>query len=526
MTEPTVFSLSRITARIADILKPVAEKTFWVQAEIGDVSDKGGNFYGALVETKNGRQVAKLAFRIWSKDRTRIAAVFQNAGITLELKTGMKVIFECRLEYHELYGLSLVAINADPRFILGELELRKREIIERLRNTGADQQNKKWRVPLLPLRIGFITSRDSAAYADVYKTLESGGFAYRLSFTEAVMQGENAEASIIRALELFDRISVDLVIIVRGGGSKSDLATLDNERIALAIASFSKPVWVAIGHETDSGVLDVVAHTAFKTPTALAEAIVSRFEGAERDLQQAEERIRREWSHATARQYTRIQRDTVGILQGSRKLSELARSRLSGAAERVRRGVSERTNSEYRANDKRSNVLRRYTSSSIEGEIARLGAISRNMGGTVFLTLRSAVQTKEAQSTRMSPPRLRAMIQRRELEVQAHAAALITTAKRSSVKRDEQLRSIRVRFMASNTLLRLRHEFESLEQRHSNVLAYDPRKALERGYSIITNTEGRIIRSIAEIETGMHVGIGFHDGDARATISSKETQHE
>jgi exodeoxyribonuclease VII large subunit len=526
MTEPTVFPLSRITARIADILNPVAEKSFWVQAEIGDVSDKGGNYYGALVETKNGRQVAKLAFRMWSKDRTRIAAVFQKAGITLELKTGMKVIFECRLEFHELYGLSLVAVNADPRFILGELELRKREIIERLKSGGADQQNKKWRVPLLPLRIGFITSKDSAAYADVYKTLQRGGFAYRLSFTEAVMQGENAEASILRALELFDRLSVDLVILVRGGGSKTDLATLDSERIALAIASFSKPVWVAIGHETDSGVLDVVAHTSFKTPTALAEAIVSRFEGAERDLHLAEERIRREWTHARERQITLIQRDTVGILQGSRKLSELARSRLLNAVERMRRGVSERTISEHRANDKHNNELRRFSSSTIENEFASLIAASRNMNSTAQHSLRSAVLAKDTQASRIAPRRLWTLIQRRDTDIRVQAGALLASANRAAGKYSEQLRSMLARAMSSNALPRLRHEATSLEQRRSNVLAYDPRKALERGYSLVKNTEGRIIRSINEIEPGMVVGIGFHDGDAHATIRSKENHHE
>ncbi|MCZ7555483.1 MAG: exodeoxyribonuclease VII large subunit [Bacteroidia bacterium] len=526
MTEPTIFPLSRITARIGEILAPVAEKDFWVQAEIGDVSDKGGHYYGTLVETKDGRQVAKLAFRMWNRDRTRIAAAFLKAGLVLELKTGMKVIFECRLEFHELYGLSLVASNADPRFILGELELRKREIIDRLTGEGADQLNKKWRVPQLPLRIGLITSRESAAYADVYKTLERGGFAYRVSFTEAVMQGENAEASILRALGLLDRLSVDLVILVRGGGSKSDLATLDNERIARAIATFNKPVWVAIGHETDSGVLDVVAHSSFKTPTALAEAIVSRFEGAARDMRQAEERIRREWIHAIGRQHTRIQRDTVGILQGSRKLAALTRTQLLGAVERMRRGVGERTISAHRNNDKQNNELRRRISSAIEHKMATLRTDMRGLNSAVLKTLRAAALAKEAQSMRLSPRRVWTIVQSGDADARVRMYALLGSAKRTVERYGEQLRASLDRAVSSNTLPRLRHEAASLEQRHTNVLAYDPRRVLARGFSIVRTTNGRIIGSIDAIEPGMSVGISFHDGDARASISSKEKHHE
>ncbi len=525
-SEPTVFTLSRITGRIAEILKPVAEKSFWVQAEIGDVSDKGGHYYGALVETKNGKQVAKLAFRMWNNDRTRIAAVFQQAGLALELKSGMKVILECHVEFHELYGLSLVATNADPRFILGELELRKREIIERLRQSGADKKNKQWRVPLLPMRIGIITSRDSAAYFDVFKTLKQGGFAYRVSFTDAVMQGDNAEASILRGLELFDRLGVDLVVLIRGGGSKTDLATLDNERIALAIAAFSKPVWVAIGHETDSSVLDVVAHTSFKTPTALAEEIVGRFERAVVELRTAEARIRREWSHLMELQRREMEKNVVGIMQGSRKLSELARSELNGAMERMRRRVGERTASEHRANDMQRKELRTSASRTVEGQATMLREGARSLRTLAGHALQLAGEWKELQRSRLSRERIQAMLDLRTSLMRSSVVAFAAAGRRTSIRHAERLSALMDRLKTSNVQARLTQEHVSLGHRHRNVLAYDPRKALERGYTIVTNSDGRILKSVDAVDAGMLVGIEFHDGAANAEISSKEKHHE
>lgn len=472
---PTVFSLSQVTRGIARKLREVSAITYWVQAEIGDVSDKGGHYYGSLVETKDGAQVAKLAFRVWKKDKERIAAAFKKAELSFELKVGMNVIVECRLEFHAVYGLSLVVTNADPRFILGELEMRKRAIIERILKAGADKKNKQLAVPRLPLRIGLITSRETAAYYDVYRTLEQGGFAYRVSFADATMQGDQAAASIQRGLKLFETLNVDLVVIVRGGGNKTDLATLDNEELALAIAAFGKPVWVAVGHETDSGVLDIVAHTSFKTPTALAEAIVDRFEKAQQELTEAKRRIEREWQHAIVLQRQRIEKDIIGVVQGSRKLADISLSRLSGAMEHLRRAVGERSSIEHRAIARSRERIRAVVTKWASRNSIYLSETARSMQRQAVQLLRQKEISTRELGKRLTPARVQQMLDREQSQLND----------------------------------RLRH-----------ISANDPRKVLERGYTITTSPEGEILKSINAVAAGRNVRIEFHDGRAEATISS------
>lgn len=262
MPSPTIYSLSDITNRLASILAPHEEKAFWVQAEVASASTRGGHVYATLVESAAGRQVAKLDCVIWSRDHARIAAGFRKAGLDFELAGGMKACLHCRLSFHAVFGLKLVVVDADPRFVLGELELRRREMIERLQADGDTARNAALPVSALPLRLGLITSRDSAAYNDIVKTLRDSGYGFRLLLADALMQGEKAEASILRAIDALEALAPDLVIVARGGGNRTELASLDNERVARRIAACTAPVWTAIGHETDTSVLDVVAHTA------------------------------------------------------------------------------------------------------------------------------------------------------------------------------------------------------------------------------------------------------------------------
>ncbi len=525
-SEPKIFTLSAITRRVAEILNPHTAKTFWVQAELGGLHDKGGHLYGDVIEMRAGKQVAKLSFTLWQSDRLKIKVKFEKANLDFVMKSGMKVTVECRLAFHELHGLSLNIVDADPRFVLGELELRKRDIIERLIKSGADRKNKALLVPRLPLRIGIITSKDSSAYFDVYQTLRHGGFGYRVSLTDATMQGDNAEASILRGLALLDRLQVDLVVLVRGGGSKTDLATLDNERIADAIAAFRKPVWVAIGHETDSGVLDVVAHRSFKTPTALAEEIVGRFRQAEQETISAIDRLRRSWLHLMQLQGMKMYEDCVGIQQGSRKLAGLARSELRSTMEHLRRGVAERTMIEHRNSDTAFHSIKNISVHNIVAWRTMLYEKQRMLGINSAHEIKGKRETAIMLRARMSDKRIRQILAVQGERIKTLIHGIAAAHERSRQRRCERIETLMNRVRASAVLPRLQQDQELLEHRLHHVLAYDPRKALLRGYAIVKTHDQAIIKSIEAIEPEMSIRIEFFNGNADATITSKEHRHE
>jgi len=172
MNDKKFFPLSKITDRIQAILQPSIGKQFWVKAKISSGRERGGSFYCDLVETnENAAVIAKIRGTVWSRDLARIRKQFKDSNLDLKLDDGTVVGFQCSLQYSPQYGLSLQVIDADPAFALGELELKKQQILAQLTKEGLLEPNKKFYVPVLPQRIGVITSMGSAAYSDFLKTL-------------------------------------------------------------------------------------------------------------------------------------------------------------------------------------------------------------------------------------------------------------------------------------------------------------------------------------------------------------------
>ncbi|MBR9978874.1 MAG: exodeoxyribonuclease VII large subunit, partial [Bacteroidetes bacterium] len=337
-----IFTLSSVAKAITNTLAPVTSRRFWVQAEVTQPKEVGGHMYATLVEVADGRQVAKLNCVIWRDSLASIRRKFKKEELTFEFTNGARVCLLCSVSFHATGGLKLAVYDADTSFQLGEMERRRREIIQRLEAEKLHERNRILSVPMLPRRIGLITGKDSAAMNDILRTLRDGGHGITLYVAEALMQGDKCEASILRAFDVMQRLGVDVIAIARGGGGKSELAALDNESIARRIAGSAIPVWTAIGHETDISVLDFVAHTFFKTPTALAEDIVRRYREQEIVVQRALDRFRREWKHRLEKDYRSFSDNVTGIRQGSRKLHDLALSELQGSAEHLRSHVRSR----------------------------------------------------------------------------------------------------------------------------------------------------------------------------------------
>ena len=196
-----------------------------------------------------------------------------------QLTEGLKVLLSVSVEFHELYGYSLNIRDVDPTYTLGDMARRRREIIARLQSEGVAEMNKELDLPLVPQKIAIISSSTAAGYQDFVDQLTNNpvGYHFDLKLFPAIMQGNQAETSIIGALEqiyLYENF-FDAVVIIRGGGSQADLSCFDNYNLAYFITQFPLPVITGIGHEKDDSIVDMVAHTRLKTPTAVAEFLIS-----------------------------------------------------------------------------------------------------------------------------------------------------------------------------------------------------------------------------------------------------------
>ncbi len=271
-------TLSELTGRIRETIEGSFPETYLVTAEISSFrTDQKGHCYMEFIERDENTIVAQIRATMWSYRYRAVSREFKTAT-GMELDKGIKILAEVEVSYHERYGLSLNVHDIDPSYTLGEMARRRKEIIERLTKEGVIDKNKAVDFPLLPLKIAIISSPKAAGYEDFRNHIETNPYGYGLEIKlmKAIMQGDNAEASILEALnkcsyksELFD-----VIVIIRGGGGEADLHCFDSYDIGKAIAMIRIPIIAGIGHFRDRTVVDEVAHTAVKTPTAAAELII------------------------------------------------------------------------------------------------------------------------------------------------------------------------------------------------------------------------------------------------------------
>jgi len=283
-------SLNELQLIIRDSIYMALPDMYWVVAEISEIKENfAGHCYLELIEKhpddKNVKARAKAI--IWSSRYRFIKSFFEN--ITGEsLKEGLKILIKTKVEYHELYGLSLIISDIDPAFTIGEMALKRQQVIKQLEEEGVFSMNKDLEFPLLPQRIAIISSKSAAGYSDFINHLKGNSFGYTFYTTliESVMQGAETENSIVNSLDKIADIAhlLDLVVIIRGGGSQSDLSWFDNYNIAYHITQFPLPVITGIGHEKDMSVTDMVANKALRTPTAVADFLIDQTAGVENQL--------------------------------------------------------------------------------------------------------------------------------------------------------------------------------------------------------------------------------------------------
>lgn len=268
------FSVGQFTEVLNHVLKASFDEGVWVEGEIQGLRKPNPHAYFTLIENIDGVK-AQLNINLFAGPLRNVQAKLRQQGI--ELKDGLKVRLFGRVEYYGPFGkLNLIATDVDTQFSAGDVAAKREELLRVLMEKGVDKLNKRIPVPLVPLRLGIISSSQAAGWADAQQHLTESGIGFAITFCDVRVQGDAAVSQIVAALNsLSRRDDLDLVMLMRGGGSKGDLAAFDDEQIAMAISKCSHPVFTGIGHEIDTSIADIVAHTANKTPTACAQSVIA-----------------------------------------------------------------------------------------------------------------------------------------------------------------------------------------------------------------------------------------------------------
>jgi exodeoxyribonuclease VII large subunit len=269
------YTVTELMTATADAIKDRLGGAVWVDGEISGPRESRGHFYFDLVDRDDkGAVTAKVPVALWSRTRTRVDQKLREAG-TVRLEEGVKVRIRGPVELWLAGGrLQLSMQDIDPAFTLEALESERERVLAVLRAENLVDKNQALPLSAMPLLIALITADESAAQADFMHSLIESGLPWQVAFIDSKVQGAGAERTIAAALRTAQRMNVDVIALIRGGGSRLDLAVFDHELVARTIVTSSLPVFTGIGHEIDTSVSDIVAHTSNKTPTACAEALI------------------------------------------------------------------------------------------------------------------------------------------------------------------------------------------------------------------------------------------------------------
>ena len=349
MTAPVQhITLSELQRHIKQALEGALPLPVWVVAEVSELKvNYSGHCYLELVEksepARGGTPIPRAQARavIWRQQYAMLSAYFE-AETGSRLAAGMKILAKVLVSYHELYGLSLQITDLDASYTLGEVERQKQMTIAQLQADGVWDMNREQELPLLTQRVAIVSSAAAAGYRDFCNELQQGGYAFRTTLFDAVVQGQAAEESICAALAAVAerQEEFDVVVIIRGGGSASDLSCFNSYRLCSYVAQFPLPVVTGIGHDKDTSVADMVAHTPLKTPTAVAAWLTERMARLEGWLTDAAMHLSELAVKATQREQLRLERMAGEVARLGGTYCERARSRMAMLGEQLRSEVA------------------------------------------------------------------------------------------------------------------------------------------------------------------------------------------
>jgi len=299
--EHEIFTLKQVATSIQKAIAERYQRLYWVKAEMHKLNyTNKGHCYPELVQKEDGKLVADMRGQIWKTNFERISKNF--AEIVKEpLRDGMTLLFQVKISFHPLYGVSLDIVDIDPTFALGELHKEREETLKRLSNEGIINANKALTFPLLPKRVAVISVESSKGLSDFYSVIKnnSWGYTYFFMLFTAQLNGDPAIEAIQTQLKKIEKVKhhFDVVTIIRGGGGEIGLSCYNNYALAKAIATFPLPVLTGIGHSTNMTVSEMVAYRNAITPTELADFLLQMFHNFSIPVQEAERLIIQESKH-------------------------------------------------------------------------------------------------------------------------------------------------------------------------------------------------------------------------------------
>ena len=305
------YSLRQLNMMVREAIETELPDEYWVEAELSECRENSGHCYMELIEKdeRTNTPIARASAKCW-RQTWQMAKPYFERTTGQQLSAGMKVLLKVYAQFHEAYGFSWIVSDIDPTYTLGDMARKRQEIIRQLKEEGVFDLQRELHIPTFAKRIAVISAQNAAGYGDFCRQLEDNDYGFRFEVTlfPAIMQGEQVESSIIAALNAIYEATVpdgspsgpyDCVVIIRGGGATADLSGFDTLALAENVAQFPLPVITGIGHDRDESILDMVANTKVKTPTAAAALLID-------NLRQVLDRINSAQQHLTTAISTRL----------------------------------------------------------------------------------------------------------------------------------------------------------------------------------------------------------------------------
>ncbi len=327
------YSLRQLNLMVRDAIEMQLPDEYWVEAELSECRERGGHCYLELIEKDEhtNTPVARASAKCWRQTWQMLQPHFERVT-GQPLHAGLKVLLRVYAQFHEAYGFSWIVTDIDPTYTIGDMARKRQEIIRQLKEEGVFDLQRELCIPMFAQRIAVISAAGAAGYGDFIRQLEENdyGFKFEVQLFPAIMQGEQVEQSIIKALNsIYSRIpDFDVVCILRGGGATADLSGFDTLALAENVAQFPLPIITGIGHDRDESILDMVSNTRVKTPTAAAALLIDNLLQVLTRIDSAQQRISTAINQRFATQKARL--DSLQTL-----LPVLAQRFLSNAKHRL-----------------------------------------------------------------------------------------------------------------------------------------------------------------------------------------------
>lgn len=382
MADIKAYSLLELNTLVRRTVELGLPGQLWVEAELAEARESRGHCYMELIQKDDSTNtpVARASAKCWRQTWMMLRAHFERTTGQM-FHAGMKVRLRVYAQFHEAYGFSWIVTDIDPYFTVGDMARRRQEIVRQLKAEGVFDLNRELDFPMFAQRIAVISSETAAGYGDFCNQLADNdyGFSFTTRLFPAVMQGEQVEQSVIAALDRINRCSdeFDCVVIIRGGGATSDMSGFDTLPLAENVANFPLPVITGIGHDRDESIIDMVAHTRVKTPTAAAALLISRLKATADLIDSCRERVLRAVSRRMETERMRLGRLSERIPTLFSVVRTRHESRLEIMQRRLTAAITRRLTAEHHRVETLTQSLAPLTERHMTAERHRLDMLAQ-----------------------------------------------------------------------------------------------------------------------------------------------------